>query len=101
MERAPAGRVSAQPSQQPGLIERYGLSREDVERYAWAIEPAGRRYRGAAAIGRVLGEADGAGWRLLGRAARLPGAGLVYALVARTRSRLSAVWGDPPPYPDR
>jgi predicted DCC family thiol-disulfide oxidoreductase YuxK len=90
--------VSALPSQQPGLIERHGLTREDVERFAWAIEPSGRRFRGAAAVARVLREMGG-GWRVLGWAATLPGAGLVYALVARTRDRLSAVWGDPPPYP--
>ena len=91
--------MSALPSQQTGLIERYGLTRDDVERYAWVIDPSGRRYRGAAAIGRVLRELGG-GWRLLGHAAQLPGAGLVYALVARARGRLSAVWGDPPPYPE-
>jgi predicted DCC family thiol-disulfide oxidoreductase YuxK len=90
--------VSALPSQEPGLIGRLGLRREDVERYVWAIEPSGRRLRGAAAIGRVLRELGG-GWRLLGGAASLPGSGLVYALVARVRGRLSAVWGDPPPYP--
>jgi predicted DCC family thiol-disulfide oxidoreductase YuxK len=98
VERAPAGRVSALPNQAPGLIERYELTREDVDRYVWAIEQSGRRYRGAAAIGRVLREL-GDGWRVLGWAAALPGAGLVYALVARIRGRLSAVWGDPPPYP--
>jgi hypothetical protein len=42
----------------------------------------------------------GGAWRVLGWAATLPGSGLVYALVSRTRDRLSAVWGDPPPYPD-
>jgi predicted DCC family thiol-disulfide oxidoreductase YuxK len=98
VERAPAGRVSARPSQEPGLIERYGLTREDVTRYAWAIEPDGRRLRGAAAIGRVLGELGG-GWRLIARLTRLPGSGLVYAVVARVRGRLSSAWGDPPPYP--
>jgi predicted DCC family thiol-disulfide oxidoreductase YuxK len=98
VERAPAGRVSALPNQAPGLIERHGLTREDVDRYVWAIEPSGRRYGGAAAIGRVLRELGG-GWRVLGWAAALPGAGLVYALVARIRGRLSAVWGDPPPFP--
>ncbi len=90
--------MSALPSQQPGLIERYGLTRESVERYVWAIEPSGRRLRGAAAIARALRELPG-GWRLLGLAAALPAAGLVYALVARTRGRLSTLWGDPPPYP--
>jgi predicted DCC family thiol-disulfide oxidoreductase YuxK len=90
--------VSALPSQEPGLLERLGLSRRDVERYAWAIEPSGRRHRGAAAIARALREMGG-GWRLLGRVATLPGSGIVYALVARARGRLGAVWGDPPPYP--
>jgi predicted DCC family thiol-disulfide oxidoreductase YuxK len=90
--------VSALPNQRPGLIDRYGLTREDVDRFVWAIEPSGRRFRGAAAVGRVLRELSGA-WRVVGWAAALPGAGLVYAIVARGRSRLSAVWGDPPPYP--
>jgi predicted DCC family thiol-disulfide oxidoreductase YuxK len=97
MERAPAGRVSALPNQLPGLIDRLGLTRRDVDRFVWAIEPTGRRFRGAAAAGRVLRELGGA-WRLLGRAAALPGAGIVYALVAGLRGRLSVVWGDPPPY---
>jgi predicted DCC family thiol-disulfide oxidoreductase YuxK len=90
--------VSALPNQEPGLIERYGLTRGDVDRSAWAIEPSGRRYRGAAAVARALREMGG-GWRVLGWLARLPGADLVYAAVARLRGRLSAIWGDPPPYP--
>ena len=90
--------MSALPNQRPGLIERHGLTRQDVDRFVWAIEPTGRRFRGASAAGRVLRELGGA-WRGLGWAAALPGAGLVYALVARLRGRLSAVWGDPPPYP--
>jgi len=88
--------VSARPSQEPGLIDRLGLSRADVEHAAWAIEPGGRRFQGAAAVGRTLREMGG-GWRLLGWLTRLPGSGLAYALVARTRGRISAVWGDPPP----
>ena len=87
--------MSALPSQQPGLIERYGLTRHDVRWYAWAIEPSGRRFRGAAAIARVLSEMGG-GWRLLAPIARLPGADLVYAFVERNRHWLSRVWGDPP-----
>jgi predicted DCC family thiol-disulfide oxidoreductase YuxK len=90
--------VSALPNQEPGVIERYGLRPEDVDRYAWAIEPSGRRYRGAAAVARTFREMGG-GWRVLGWLARLPGSNAVYALVARGRGRLSAVWGDPPPYP--
>jgi predicted DCC family thiol-disulfide oxidoreductase YuxK len=88
--------VSAIPNQRPGLIERHGLTRQDVDRFVWAIEPSGRRFRGAAAAARAVRELGGA-WRVLGWAAALPGAGLVYALVARLRSPLSAVWGDPPP----
>lgn len=90
--------MSALPSQEPGLLERCGLTRDDVERFVWAIEPSGRRLRGPAAVARVMREMDG-GWRLLSRVATLPGSGLGYALVARSRGRLSAVWGDPPPYP--
>ena len=90
--------MSATPSQQPGILERYGLTSRDVRRYAWAIEPSGRRFRGAAAIARVLDEMGG-GWRVLALAARLPGAGLAYALVDRARHRLGRVWGDPPPFP--
>jgi predicted DCC family thiol-disulfide oxidoreductase YuxK len=89
--------VSALPNQVPGLIERLGLSREDVDRSVWVIEPSGRRLRGVAAVGRAMRELGG-GWRLLGRVTALPGSGLVYALVARSRRWLSAVWGDPPPY---
>jgi predicted DCC family thiol-disulfide oxidoreductase YuxK len=95
-ERAPAGRVSALPNQQPGLIERLGLTRQDVDDFVWVVEPSGSRFRGAAAVSRVLRELGGA-WRALGWAAGLPGAALVYALVASLRGRLSAVWGDPPP----
>jgi predicted DCC family thiol-disulfide oxidoreductase YuxK len=91
--------VSALPNQEPGLAERLGLSRADVDRAVWVIEPGGRRFHGAAAVARVLREMGG-GWRLLGGAAKLPGAGLVYELVARTRGRLSALWGDSPPYSD-
>jgi predicted DCC family thiol-disulfide oxidoreductase YuxK len=91
--------VSALPNQEPGLAERLGLSRADVDRYAWAIEPSGRRHRGAAAAARALREMGG-GWRVLGWLARLPGSGLVYAMVSRSRDRLSAIWGDPPPYPE-
>ncbi len=89
--------MSAKPNQEPGLIERHGLSRADVDGAVWVIEPSGRRLPGTAAVARVLNEMGG-GWRLLGWLARLPGAGLVYALVARLRGRLSAVWGDRPPY---
>jgi predicted DCC family thiol-disulfide oxidoreductase YuxK len=98
-ERAGAGRVAARPNQEPGVIERYGLTRADVDRFVWVVEPSGRRLRGAAAVARVLREMGG-WWRPLGWLASLPGAGLGYALVARLRPRLSAAWGDRPPYED-
>jgi len=91
--------VSAKPNQEPGLIERHGLTRDQVAGAVWTIEPSGRRMSGAAAAGLALREMGG-GWRALGHLARVPGAGLVYAVVARTRGRLSALWGDPPPYPE-
>jgi len=98
VERAPAGHVRAEPNQALGLIDRYGLTREDVDRFVWVIGPAGERWRGAAAISRTL-RAMGGGWRLLGWLAALPGAGLAYRVLARSRSVISAAWGDAPPYP--
>ena len=47
-----------------GLTERLGMSREEVGRAAWAVEPGGRKFEGAAAINRVLEELGG-GWALL------------------------------------
>jgi len=89
--------VSAVPNQQPGLIERFGLRREDVDMWVWLIEPSGRRDRGAAAVAGVLREMGG-GWRLLGHLASLPGSALAYRLVARSRGLLSRFWGERPPY---
>ncbi|HKF77974.1 MAG TPA: DCC1-like thiol-disulfide oxidoreductase family protein [Candidatus Dormibacteraeota bacterium] len=96
VEQSPAGRLSALPSQTPGLLERYGIAEEEADRWVWAVAPSGRRWHGAAAVARAL-DAMGGGWRGLALLARLPGAGLVYAAVARTRGRLGAAWGDPPP----
>jgi len=89
--------VSALPSQQPGLTDRYGLTQEDVDRWVWLIEPSGERKRGAAAVAGALREMGG-GWRLLGHLAQLPGSALVYRFVARNRGLLSHLWGDRPPY---
>lgn len=89
--------MSAQPSQAPGLLERVELSRAEADRWVWVIEPSGRRLRGSAAVAAVLHEMGG-GWRTLGYLARLPGAGLAYALVARSRGLLSRAVADPPPY---
>jgi predicted DCC family thiol-disulfide oxidoreductase YuxK len=81
-------RVLVKPSQEPGLIEGLGLTREEVGRAAWAVEPGGRTFEGAAAINRVLRELGG-GWSL---AASLYGVapigwveGAYYKRVARRR----------------
>jgi predicted DCC family thiol-disulfide oxidoreductase YuxK len=58
-------RVSVKANQEAGLIESLGLSRAEVDRAAWAVEPGGRKFEGAAAINRVLRELGG-GWALLG-----------------------------------
>jgi len=54
-----AGRVLVIANQKPGVLEKYGLTREQAERSAWAIDAAGRRWEGAAAINRVLRELGG------------------------------------------
>lgn len=93
--RAPAGRVLALPSQTPGLKERLGLSRAEVDRAAWAITPDGGAYIGAAAVSMVLREM-GATWRVTAVLYGLPGAGWLgerlYAWFARHRGRF-ARWG--------
>jgi predicted DCC family thiol-disulfide oxidoreductase YuxK len=58
-----AHRVLVTPSQEPGLIEGLGLTSAEVGRAAWAVEPGGRRFEGAAAINRVMRELGG-GWSL-------------------------------------
>jgi predicted DCC family thiol-disulfide oxidoreductase YuxK len=65
------GRVSVHANQEAGLIASLGLARDEVERAAWAVEPAGARFEGAAAINRVLREVGG-GWALLARLYRVP-----------------------------
>ena len=77
------------PNQEPGLIESLGLTREEVDRAAWAVEPGGRRLEGAAAINRGLRELGGA-WAVLGSLYRLPPLAWVedryYDRVAKRRS---------------
>lgn len=94
-----AGRVLALPSQTPGLRQRYGLSREELEREAWAIEPSGRRHAGAAAMNRVLGELGGP-WPLVAALYRLLLIGWLedraYRWVADHRRLLSRWWSTTP-----
>jgi predicted DCC family thiol-disulfide oxidoreductase YuxK len=69
----------------PGAV---GLTRDDVARTVWWIEPDGRRVAGAAAVARAL-LACGAPWRFIGRFLQAPGirwiASLGYRGVARIR----------------
>jgi len=96
--RDPRGRVAILPNQQPGLLERAGLTRAQVDTSAWAIDRAGRRYEGAAALNRTL-EILGGRWRALGRLYRLPGLrqaeDVVYRWFAANRHRF-ARWGVTP-----
>lgn len=82
------GRLAVVPNQQPGLVERLGLTRHEVGRASWAVETGGRRFEGAAAINRVLRELGG-GWRVLGGLYLMPPVGWLeeryYARVARRR----------------
>lgn len=82
-------RVEVRPNQEPGLIERLGLTPAEVERASWAVEAGGAKFEGAAGINRVLRELGG-GWAALGALYRLPPIGWVenryYRRVARVRS---------------
>src|SRR2546429_9977734 len=54
-----AGRVLVVANQKPGILERYGVTREEADRAAWTIDRSGKRLQGAAAINRVLEELGG------------------------------------------
>jgi predicted DCC family thiol-disulfide oxidoreductase YuxK len=95
--RDPGGRVAVLPSQTPGLAERTGLSRAELDRAAWAIDRAGCYYAGAAAINRAWAKLGR--WRWLARLYALPGARQVedwfYRWFAAHRGRF-ARWGATP-----
>lgn len=88
-----AGRVALLAAQQPGVPERFGLTGEDVAEAAWAVDAAGRRYRGAGAVNAALSAAIGTSLPML--VYRLPVVrrlqDAVYVLVARHRGRLPGV----------
>jgi predicted DCC family thiol-disulfide oxidoreductase YuxK len=85
-----AGRVQAIPNQQPGALERYGVTRAEADRAAWTVDAQGRRLEGAAAVNRVLAE-QGGPWRAVAALYRLrPAAAAeeaLYRWFARHRSR--------------
>src|SRR2546428_13293846 len=85
-----AGRVLVVANQKPGILERYGVTREEADRAAWTIDRSGKRLQGAAAISRVLDELGG-GWSVPAAAYRWrPLAALgegFFCLFASNRSR--------------
>lgn len=80
------------PNQLPGLRQRAGLSREQLDRAAWAIDSTGTRYAGAAAANRVLRELPR--WRWYARLYDFPPFGWLedraYDWIAAHRGRFSA-----------
>ena len=89
--RAPAGRVLVIANQKTGVLAQYGLSRAEVDRAAWTIDPTGR-LEGAAAINRVFREMGGP-WPVVGSLYRLKPLGVLqeasYRWFARNRSWFS------------
>ena len=78
-------------NQKPGVLDRYGLTRPEVDRAAWTIDAQGRRLEGAAAINRTLEELGG-GWRALATFYRLrPIAAVQEAIYRRVAPRRSAL----------
>jgi predicted DCC family thiol-disulfide oxidoreductase YuxK len=95
--RDTSGRLLVLPNQTPGLLERTGLTRADVDRAVWVITRTGRRYEGAAAINRALRELGG--WRHVAGLYRVPGVrwceDRLYAWFAPNRGHFSR-WGATP-----
>ncbi|MBS1251691.1 MAG: hypothetical protein MAG451_00724 [Anaerolineales bacterium] len=56
--------MTAVPFQKPGAPEAAGLTREQCEQAAWAVEPGGRRHRGAGAAHAALARGLGVRWVL-------------------------------------
>jgi len=83
--------VLALPSQTPGLVEHYGLTRAQTDRELWAIDSSEASFTGAAAVNRVLAEL-GAAWSRLARLYLVPpirwAEDRAYQWVAQRRSRL-------------
>lgn len=90
-------RIAFLPSQTPGLAERAGLTRAELNLAAWVIDRDGRQLSGAAAVNRGLIELPR--WRWLAPLYNLPVAGpledAAYRLFARHRGRFHR-WGRTP-----
>jgi predicted DCC family thiol-disulfide oxidoreductase YuxK len=96
--RDPAGRVLALPNQTPGIRERFGLSKAQLDRELYAIGRDRRVYHGAAAVARVFCELGGP-WPAAGQAMTLPGVRSLmewgYRWVAEHRGRLARLGSTP------
>ena len=90
-----ARRVWLLPSQTPGLLAAFNLTRAQVDREAVALDRDGHAYAGAAAINRAL-RAIGGRWALLAGVYAIPGVrwceDVGYRWFARHRGRFSR-WG--------
>jgi len=73
------------------LIERLGLSRDDVERAAWAVEPGGKKFEGAAGVNRAMREL-GRGWAGVAALYRVPPIRWVQNAYYRRVARRRAWW---------
>jgi predicted DCC family thiol-disulfide oxidoreductase YuxK len=72
-------------------LEQYGLSRDDVARYAWVVTSR-HQYAGHLALSALLRMQPAAGWRFLGHLIATPpfllAAAAGYHVIARNRHRL-------------
>ena len=96
--RDSGGRVLALPSQTPGLVETYALTRAQAEHELLAIDRTDRVFTGAAAVNRILFE-FGTPWTYVARAYQFAplrwAEQLAYRWIAKHRSRLS-FWSTTP-----
>ena len=96
--RDPAGRVLALPNQTPGIRERFGLSKAQVDREIYAIARSHRVYHGADAVARIFRELRGP-WPAAGRVMALPGVRPLmqwgYRWVAEHRGRFARLGSTP------
>jgi len=98
-QRDVAGRVLALPNQTPGLKEKYGLTRAQVDCEVWVIASDGNKHAGAAATNRILRELGGV-WSLISALYFFSPFRWIedraYEWVAAHRRQLARWWSAPP-----
>ena len=89
----------ALPNQTPGIKGKYGLTRAQVDAAVWTIDGIGHKWRGAAAINRILSELGGV-WLVLSLFYRFPPFAWieerVYDWIAAHRGQLARWWSATP-----